>query len=115
MDTSAGKATTKEQKRKFRAEGHCYECKIQGHIAQDCPTKKTKVWSAEITKDQEEDKKKGVQAQSSYSVCYHLSKQINCLHWRVAVSATLSGIVFLTMPASFMTPASVKAPVAFPL
>ncbi len=68
MDTSAGKATTKEQKKKFHAEGHCYECKRQGHMAWDCSTKKTKVWSAEITKVQEEDKKKDAQAQSSYSV-----------------------------------------------
>jgi len=43
MDTSAGKATTKEQKKKFHAEGHCYECKRQGHMAWDCSTKKTKV------------------------------------------------------------------------
>ncbi len=34
----------------------------------DCPTKKTKVRSAEITEVQEENKDKGAQAQSSYSV-----------------------------------------------
>ncbi len=68
MDTSAGKATTEEQKKKFWAEGRCYECERQGHMAWDCPTKKTKVWSTEITEVQEEDKNEGAQAQSSYSV-----------------------------------------------
>ncbi len=68
MDTSAGKATTEEQKKKFHAEGHCYECERQSHMVQDCPTKKMKVHSTEITEVKEEDKKEGAQAQSSYSV-----------------------------------------------
>ena len=54
MDTSAGKATTEEQKKKFHAEGQCYECEHQGHMARDCPTKKLKARSAEITKVLEE-------------------------------------------------------------
>ena len=37
-------------------------------MARDCPTKKTKVRSAEITKIKEGDKEEGAQAQSSYSV-----------------------------------------------
>ena len=68
MDTSARKATTEEQKKKFCAEGRCFECKRQGHMAWDCPTKKTKVCSAEITEIKEGDKKEGAQAQLSYSV-----------------------------------------------
>ena len=34
------KAETMEDKKKHRDEGHCFECSKQGHIAQDCPTKK---------------------------------------------------------------------------
>jgi hypothetical protein len=49
MDTSAGKATTEEQKKKFRAEGRCFECERQGHIARECPSKKVKARSAELT------------------------------------------------------------------
>ena len=67
MDTSAGKATTKKQKKKFRAEGHCYKYERQGHMAWDCPTK-TKVRSTEITEVQEKNKDKGAQAQPFYSV-----------------------------------------------
>jgi hypothetical protein len=48
MDTSAGKATTEEQKAKFRKEGRCYECERQGHMARDCPSKKSKARSAEL-------------------------------------------------------------------
>ena len=29
-----------EDKKKHRDEGHCFECSKQGHMAQDCPTKK---------------------------------------------------------------------------
>ena len=49
MDTLAGKATTEEQKVKFHKEGRCYECERQGHMARDCPSKKPKVRSAELT------------------------------------------------------------------
>jgi hypothetical protein len=49
MDTSAGKATTEEQKVKFRKEGCCYECERQGHMARDCPSKKSKAHGAELT------------------------------------------------------------------
>jgi hypothetical protein len=54
MDTSAGKATTEEQKVKLHLEGRCFECKKQGHIARNCPTKKTKARSAKIEEDQQE-------------------------------------------------------------
>jgi hypothetical protein len=49
MDTSAGKATTEEQKLKFHKEGCCYKCERQGHMARDCPSKKPKARSAELT------------------------------------------------------------------
>jgi hypothetical protein len=48
MDTSAGKATTEEQKTQCRKEGHCYECNKQGHMARDCPSKKSRAHSAEL-------------------------------------------------------------------
>jgi hypothetical protein len=53
MDTSAGKATTEEQKVKFHLEGRCFECKKQGHISRNCPTKKTKARSAKVEEDQQ--------------------------------------------------------------
>jgi len=53
MDTSAGKATTEEQKVKFRLEGRCFKCEKQGHIARNCPTKKTKACSAKVEEDQQ--------------------------------------------------------------
>ena len=49
MDTSAGKAITEEQKAQFCKEGRCYECNKQGHMARDCPSKKSKARSAELT------------------------------------------------------------------
>jgi hypothetical protein len=53
MDTSAGKATTEEQKVKFSLEGRCFECEKQGHISRNCPTKKTKAHSAKVEEDQQ--------------------------------------------------------------
>jgi hypothetical protein len=53
MDTSAGKATTEEQKVKFCLEGRCFECEKQGHIARNCPTKKTKARGAKVEEDQQ--------------------------------------------------------------
>ena len=53
MDTSAGKATTEEQKAKFRQEGRCYECERQGHMARNCPSKKPKARSTELMSKQE--------------------------------------------------------------
>jgi hypothetical protein len=64
MDTSAGKATTEEQKAKFRKEGRCYECERQGHMACDCPSKKTKAHSANV----EEAKQKIVEELTTWSV-----------------------------------------------
>jgi hypothetical protein len=48
MDTSATarKATTEAEKQKHRQEGRCYECSKQGHLARDCPTKKTRARAA---------------------------------------------------------------------
>ncbi len=45
MDTSATtrKAITKADKEKYRKEGWCFECDKQGHIARNCPSKKTHV------------------------------------------------------------------------
>jgi hypothetical protein len=53
MDTSAGKATTEEQKAKFHLEGRCFECKKQGHLTRNCPTKKTKARGAKVEEDQQ--------------------------------------------------------------
>ena len=35
------KAETMEDKKKHRDEGCCFECSKQGHMAQNCPTKKS--------------------------------------------------------------------------
>jgi hypothetical protein len=45
MDTSAAarKAVTEQDKEKHRAEGRCYQCSKRGHLARDCPDKKTRV------------------------------------------------------------------------
>jgi len=59
MDTSAGKATTEEQKKKHREEGRCYECSKQGHLARNCPDRKPRVRSAEVSEEVEETSKKG--------------------------------------------------------
>jgi hypothetical protein len=64
MDTSAGKATMKEQKAKFRKEGCCYERERQGHMAWDCPSKKTKAHGAKT----EEEKQKIVKELTAWSV-----------------------------------------------
>jgi len=64
MDTSAGKATTEEQKVKFCLEGRCFECEKQGHIARNCPTKKTKACSAKV----EEDQQKIIEELTAWSV-----------------------------------------------
>ena len=34
------KAETKEDKKKHKDKGCCFECSKQGYMAQDCPTKK---------------------------------------------------------------------------
>ena len=59
MDTSAGKATTEEQKKKHREEGRCYECSKQGHLARNCPDRKPRARSAETSEEVEETSKKG--------------------------------------------------------
>jgi hypothetical protein len=64
MDTLAGKATTEEQKVKFCLEGRCFECEKQGHIARNCPTKKTKAHSVKV----EEDQQKIVEELTTWSV-----------------------------------------------
>ncbi len=41
MDVDAvRKATTEAKKQKHRQEGRCFECSLQGHIAQNCPQRK---------------------------------------------------------------------------
>jgi hypothetical protein len=64
MDTSAGKATTEEQKAKFCKEGCCYECKRQGHMVRDCPSKKTKAHGTKT----EEEKQKIIEELTAWSV-----------------------------------------------
>jgi hypothetical protein len=66
MDTLAGKATTEEQKARFRQEGHCYECERQGHMARNCPSKKPKAHGAELISKQEI--KDSLAERSSWSV-----------------------------------------------
>jgi hypothetical protein len=68
MDISAGKVSTEDQKKKFRIEGHCFECEKQGHIVRNCPTKKTQVRSTEITDDQLENQEQDAEQQSPFSV-----------------------------------------------
>jgi hypothetical protein len=45
MDTSATvrKAVTEADKQKHCAEGRCYECSKQGHLACDCPDRQSQV------------------------------------------------------------------------
>jgi hypothetical protein len=64
MDTSAGKAITEEQKAKFHAEGCCYECERQGHMARDCPSKKSKARSVNL----EDNKQKVIKEFTAWSV-----------------------------------------------
>ena len=40
---------TEEQKAKFYKEGRCYKCERQGHMARDCPSKKSKACGAKLT------------------------------------------------------------------
>ena len=68
MDTSAGKATTEEQKAKFRKEGRCYECERQGHMARDCPSKKSKAHGAELMDMSKQDIIDDLASQSNWSV-----------------------------------------------
>ena len=51
MDTSAKaawKATTEKEKCQYREKGHCFKCGKQGHLARNCPDKKTQVCVANI-------------------------------------------------------------------
>ena len=66
MDTSAGKATTEEQKKKHRDEGRCYECSKQGHISRNCPTRKLNARSAEIEEAEEDTNGKGAQPEAPW-------------------------------------------------
>src|SRR5260221_4088464 len=44
MDTSATirKALSEKDKEEYHAQGHCYECGKQGHLAHDCPVRKSR-------------------------------------------------------------------------
>jgi hypothetical protein len=68
MDTSAEKASTEEQKKKFCLEGCCFECKKQGYIVWNCPMKKTQVCSMEITNNQVKNQEQSSDEQLLYSV-----------------------------------------------
>jgi len=68
MDTSAGKATTEKQKAKFCKEGRCYECERQGHMARDCPSKKSKARSMELTDMSKQDIINNLASRSTWSV-----------------------------------------------
>jgi hypothetical protein len=68
MDTSAGKATTEEQKVKFHQEGHCYECERQGHMARNCPSKKPKARSTELMDMSKQEIRDSLAERSSWSV-----------------------------------------------
>ena len=51
MDTSMGatrKATTEEEKHQYREKGQCFECGKQGHLARNCPDKKTRARTVNI-------------------------------------------------------------------
>ena len=51
MDTSAGatqKATTEEEKRQYREKGRCFKCGKQGHLARNCPDKRTRARVANV-------------------------------------------------------------------
>ena len=50
-----------------------------------------------------------------FILCHHLSKWLNCSCWRTIAIVVSSGIVNPMVPVSFITHASVKALVAFPL
>jgi hypothetical protein len=56
MDTSAAarKAVTEQDKEKHHAEGRCYQCSRRGHLARDCPDKKTKIRATNEEGEEEE-------------------------------------------------------------
>ena len=58
MDTSATvrKATTEEEKKKYREQGRCFHCSQQGHMAQSCPNKQPKIRATTSTTPTEETK-----------------------------------------------------------
>jgi hypothetical protein len=43
---------TEQDKEKHRAEGRCYQCSRRGHLAQDCPDKKTKIRATDEEKEE---------------------------------------------------------------
>jgi len=68
MDTLAGKATTEEQKAKFRQEGRCYKCERQGHMARNCPSKKPKARGVALMDMSKQDIIDDLPSQPAWSV-----------------------------------------------
>ncbi|KAH9013329.1 hypothetical protein EDB84DRAFT_1533142 [Lactarius hengduanensis] len=45
------KATTEDEKLKYRSEGRCFNCGKQGHLSRNCPDRKPRIATATITTD----------------------------------------------------------------
>ena len=58
MEVDRLRAITDAEKAKLQAEGHCYECKQQGHIAHACP-RRVKAHSTPRAAKLEEEQEEG--------------------------------------------------------
>ena len=63
------KAVTTEQKAQYRKEGHCFECKLQGHMARECPNKPKKMSQYKLPFKQQ--RQGSYQQRSSYKQQQH--------------------------------------------
>jgi len=53
MDLSViRKATTDKEKEEYRCTGRCFQCRKQGHLARDCPSKPTRARTVKIEDSQ---------------------------------------------------------------